>query len=67
MIITLSHLKSIPIARGRYGYCNTGARKFFKRHNLDWSEFRSSGLPEEAFLGTGDSMAIKLVEFARGK
>lgn len=48
-------------------YCNNGTREFFRRHGLDWSEFVKSGLPEEAFLNTGDAMAIRLVEFARGR
>lgn len=46
-------------------YCNKGARDFFVRHNLDWSEFMKNGLPEEVFLATGDEMAIALVKHAR--
>ena len=46
-------------------YCNKGARDFFTRHNLDWSEFVRNGLPEEVILATGDAMAIAVVEFAR--
>ncbi|RLE34431.1 MAG: hypothetical protein DRJ61_05190 [Acidobacteria bacterium] len=67
MIITLVHFKSIPRADGKHGYCNTGGRKFFSLHGMDWREFRKKGLPEEAFLKTGDAMALKLVEFAYGR
>lgn len=66
MIITLTHLKSVPIANGRNGYCNKGARPFFERHGLDWNEFRKNGLDEQVFLDTGDAMALRLVEHARG-
>ncbi|WP_394131897.1 hypothetical protein [Marinobacter nauticus] len=60
MIVTHRDLRALR-------YCNNGAREFFLRHNLDWSEFIKNGLPEEAFLATGDSMAVRLVEFARAQ
>jgi len=67
MIVTLMHLKSVPVPNNRPGYCNRGARPFFKRHGLDWGEFRRVGLPEEVILKTGDAMAIRLVQHARGE
>lgn len=67
MIITLTHLKSMPIAKGMNGYCNKGARQFFERHNMDWNHFRKHGLDEQVFLNTHDAMAIDLVEHARGR
>jgi len=67
MIITLTHLKSIPRAGGAHGYCNKVTRKFFERHGMDWNHFRKHGLPEEDFVKTGDAMALKLVEFANGE
>jgi hypothetical protein len=48
-------------------YCNNGARKFFQRHNLDWSDFVKNGITEEQLINTGDAMAVRLVEFAKGK
>lgn len=58
MIITHRDLQAIR-------YCNNGAREFFQRHDLDWSQFVTEGLPEEVFLNTGDHMAIRLVELTR--
>ena len=46
-------------------YCNNGARKFFERHSLDWSDFVKNGVSEEQLINTGDAMALQLVEFAR--
>lgn len=58
MIVTHRDLQALR-------YCNRGSREFFKRHDLDWSVFVIEGLPEEAFLATGDHMAIRLVEYTR--
>lgn len=58
MIITHNDLRALR-------YCNNGTREFFRRHNLDWSEFIKNGLPESEFLNTGDAMAVRLVDFAR--
>lgn len=58
MIVRHSDLRAL-------GYCNNGARDFFKKHNLDWTEFVKNGLPEEQFIETGDAMAIRLVEFTK--
>lgn len=67
MIVTLNHACSIPMPEGKYGYCIPGLRLFFKRHGMDFRTFARNGLPEEDFLKTGDAMALKLVEFARGQ
>ncbi|MFV0533012.1 MAG: hypothetical protein ACK5MR_05085 [Cumulibacter sp.] len=47
--------------------CSSGAREFFKRQGLDWQEFLKSGIDSEALQKTGDAMAIKVVEVARGR
>lgn len=47
--------------------CSRGAREFFKRHNLDWDRFLKEGLPVEMIEATGDAMAIKVAEVARGR
>jgi hypothetical protein len=60
MIVTHDDLKALR-------YCNKGTRDFFKRHNLDWSEFIVNGLHETQFIKTGDAMALQLVEFTRGR
>lgn len=64
MRITLQHLHTIPGTGGKPGWCNGRARDFFQRHGLDWYQFRHGGIPEEAFLATGDGLAIRLVEWA---
>lgn len=48
-------------------FCCRGARAFCKRYGLDWSAFLKDGLPAEKLLATGDALAIKVVEVARGK
>lgn len=60
MKVTISDLRAAKM-------CSRGARDFFKRHGLDWSTFLKSGLPAEEFLMTGDAMALRLVEVARGR
>lgn len=47
--------------------CSRGAREFFRRHDLDWAMFLKEGLPAEVIEATGDAMALKVVEVARGR
>lgn len=47
--------------------CSRGARVFFDHHNLDWSKFLKEGLPVEEIEATGDVMALKVAEVARGR
>ena len=47
--------------------CSRGARAWFVRHGLDWSEFITNGIDAELVLATGDAMAIRVVEVARGR
>lgn len=47
--------------------CRRGTQDFFSRHGMDWGTFLSEGLPEEDFIATGDAMAMKVVEAARGR
>lgn len=49
------------------GYCNRGAREWFARHQLDWSQFIDQGLPAPLLLATGDSMAEDVVAAARAR
>lgn len=58
MIIKVTHLRQIK-------FCCGGARKFFKRHNLDWQDFIKNGIPSEKLLATKDGMAEQLVEHAK--
>lgn len=48
-------------------FCSSGARAFCARHGLDWATFRKEGLPADVVLATGDALALKVVEVARGQ
>lgn len=60
MIITMRDIR-------RAKMCSAGARAFFIRHKLDWSEFLKSGIHSNKVIATGDAMAIRVVEVASGK
>lgn len=47
--------------------CSRGARAFFERHRLDWAAFLKGGLPASVIEATGDAMALKVAEVARGR
>lgn len=47
--------------------CTRGSRDFFKRHNLDWVSFLKNGIDAVELEATGDAMALKVVEVARGR
>lgn len=47
-------------------YCSKGVREFFSRHGLDYSLFLREGIPASQLEATGDVMATKVVEVARG-
>jgi hypothetical protein len=47
--------------------CSGGTRAFFTRHGLDWSDFLKNGIPAERLAATGDAMALRVVEVARGR
>lgn len=47
--------------------CSRGARRFFERHDLDWSDFLKNGIAASRLLATNDHMALRLVEVTRGK
>lgn len=48
------------------GFCYKGCRRFLKRHGWSWRSFLDNGISSKLLEGTGDAMAIKLVESARG-
>jgi len=60
MIITLRDCTDLK-------YCRKGIRLFFKKYNLDYSEFVANGIEAEELLALNDSMANKVVENARGR
>lgn len=60
VIVTIKDIRQLK-------YCSRGARKFFAKNGLDWSDFLANGVPAELLEETGDAMAIKLCEVARGR
>lgn len=48
-------------------YCSRGVRLFFQKYNLNFSDFLRNGIDEELLIATNDSMALKVVEVARGR
>ena len=59
MIITMRHIRKAKM-------CSRGTRSFFERHGLDWDDFLKNGIDSEKLRLTGDSMALQVVEVARG-
>jgi hypothetical protein len=60
LIITMRHVRAAKM-------CSRGGRAFAERHGLDWDRFLREGIPAEQLEATGDAMALKLVEIARGR
>jgi hypothetical protein len=49
------------------GMCSSGARAFFKRHDLNWNKFLEQGITAKELFPTQDAMALKVIEVARGR
>ena len=47
--------------------CARGARAFFERYGLSWSEFLMNGISADKLIATGDPMALQVVEAVRGR
>lgn len=58
--VTMRHVRQCKM-------CSRGARAFFDRHGLDWSEFLRAGLPVEALERIGDAMAMQVAAAARAE
>lgn len=56
--ITMLHVRQAKM-------CSSGAREFFKRHDLDWQKFLSEGLDSNLIEATGDAMALEVVKVAK--
>ena len=65
-LVTFDHVHSMPGQR-RPGWCHNGCREFAERLGLDWSAIvKAGGIPASVLMETGDAMAIRLVQHARG-
>jgi len=56
--VTMRHVRQCKM-------CSRGARAFFDRHGLDWTEFLRAGLPVEVIEQTGDAMALQVAAAVR--
>lgn len=63
--VTIRHLRTIPGTHKRRGWCNDRARVWFKRHNLDWTDFVRNGIDADILLATGCGLALAMVAWAR--
>lgn len=59
MVIRIEHVRAA-------GFCVRGARTWFEGHNLSFSDFLRDGADEAVLLATGDALAARVVERARG-
>lgn len=67
MIITMQHVRTTKGFSRRVGLCARGTRAWFKKYNLDYSDFLKNGIDEESLLATRDAFAVAVVEQAHGK
>lgn len=65
VIVTTTHLFTIPWFTRRSGFCRGKSKEFFDMHGLDWRAFVKNGIPSSKLEATGDGLALKLVEWAR--
>ncbi len=47
--------------------CASGTLRFLRRHGLDYRRFFREGLPACEIEATGDAMALRVTEVARGR
>lgn len=60
MIITMADVRAARM-------CSRGTREFLARHGVDWKTFLSQGVSADVLIATGDAMALRVVEVARGR
>lgn len=60
LVIRMEHVR-------KAGMCSSGARAFFKRHDLDWNQFLEQGITAKELIPTQDAMALTVIEVARGR
>lgn len=60
VVVRMEHMRKARM-------CSRGVREFFVQHELDWSDFLKNGIPASRLAATGDAMALRVVEVARGQ
>lgn len=63
--VTREHVFTIPGFSPRPGFCRGGARRWFRRHGLDWSTFVREGIDAATLEAIGDEFALATVAWAR--
>jgi len=58
VLVEIRHLRAVK-------YCAKGARPWFKRNGLNWTDFLDNGLLSTEFEKTGDPMVEPLLREAR--
>lgn len=46
-------------------FCASGARDWFQKYGLSWSDFIANGIAAEKLESTGDALAFRVTEIAR--
>lgn len=59
-VVTMKHMRQAQ-------FCASGVRAFFAKHGLNWTVFLREGIPATRLEATGDAMAKRVVELARGQ
>jgi len=49
------------------GYCVSGAKEWFERHNLDFRDHVKNGTDAEILLATGDALAVRVIELKKAR
>lgn len=61
LIVRPRHIRAAPTL------CMSGARRWFKAHDLDWSDFLTNGIPASVLGQWGDPLAERAIEQARAE
>lgn len=56
--VHMHHIRSAKL-------CSAGARQWFDKHDLSWTDFLHDGLPVEVVEATGCAIALRVTAIAR--
>ena len=54
------YIRHLRLAKPR-SICHDGAKRWWKRHDLDWTDFVNNGIPGQKLLDTGCGLAKRVV------
>jgi hypothetical protein len=58
IMVTMRHVRGADL-------CSRGSREWFRKYDLSWDEFLTTGISATRILATGDAFAVRVVEVAR--